>query len=78
MNKIIKTITLIPLKTGISIFDKKPYYEKVIAYDKDYPFAMFHIDVLYDADHKNNNEIYDELNMGRSVTCKITFDTNHD
>lgn len=79
MNKITKTITLKPLKTGISTFTGEPYYEQVIAYMEDqYPFAMFHIDNLFVAEHRGDNEIYSELNNGRSVTCKVTFDASHD
>ena len=58
-----KRVTLKPIK-----FDNHAI-EKVLVLDDDYPFAMIHLDMFYDAHEPD--DIYEKLISGETVECEI-------
>jgi hypothetical protein len=64
-----------PLVSGHSKYSNsvKTYYEKVILYDDEYPFAMVHIDLFYQRD--GDSSIYDTLNAGQQIKIIASFKT---
>lgn len=71
MQKIFKAVPLVSghKKNVDKIGD--PYFEQIVLYDGEYPFAMVHIDAFHT---KGGNQIYDKSNSGKTVMVKFTLE----
>ena len=78
--KIEKEFTLKSLVSGYSTIARpgKPYYEQVLMYEGDYPFAMVHVDMFWPGRKEGTPQekyaIHDALSKGKRVKVKVTFE----
>jgi hypothetical protein len=49
-----------------------PYYEQILLYEGEYPFAVIHMDTFYHS--IQDNHIHDLLNQGKQLKVKVTFE----
>jgi hypothetical protein len=78
-----KEFILQPLISGrrmVNFPDKglgDPYYEQVLMYDGEWPFAIVHIDTFWPGQRSRNPielyAIHDALNEGRTVKVNVKF-----
>lgn len=77
MEKFVTTWSLRPLISGkntLSYASKSegtPYYEQILIYDGDFPFAVVHMDTFWT--RHGNDEIYQEIRKGNNVKVEVTF-----
>ena len=80
-----KEFTLKPLVSGHSMISfpgkekGKPYYEQILMYDGDWPFAVVHVDTFWPGARGKGlpvslYAIHDALNEGRTVKVRVRFD----
>jgi len=69
---------LVPLISGYTTVEftgkpiGTPYYEQILIYENDYPFAVVHVDTFWKA--VGDEYIYKSLLEGNQLTLKVTFD----
>jgi len=65
-------IKLIPQPTESIKHESKFYYEQIMMVHNGYPFALFHIDLLWTKEENSNlRKIYAKLNSGKTVECNL-------